>query len=62
MMRVNNIYRNVKLVVKGDGKVIKEIKRPHVAPGEMEIIRLSLNELSSQDYSEISVEIAKEGE
>lgn len=60
MMRVDNIYKNIKFIVRGNGQKIKEIKRPHVAPGEMETISITLNELTSRDYDEISVEIVKE--
>ncbi|SNR99798.1 Thioredoxin reductase [Anaerovirgula multivorans] len=59
MMRVDNIYRNVKLVVRGNGEVIKEIKRKHATPGEMETIKVTLKELSLGDYDEISVGIVK---
>lgn len=59
MMRVDNIYHNIKLVVKADGEVIKEIKRKHVAPGEMETIKMTLKELSLKDYDEVSVEVVK---
>jgi len=60
MMRVDNIYKNIKFIVKGNGQKIKEIKRAHVAPGEIETIKITLNELTYRDYNEISVEIVKE--
>lgn len=60
MMRVDNIYKNIKFMVKGNGQKIKEMKRAHVAPGEIETIKMTLNELTYRDYNEISVEIVKE--
>ncbi|MBP2026597.1 NADPH-dependent 2,4-dienoyl-CoA reductase/sulfur reductase-like enzyme [Acetoanaerobium pronyense] len=59
MMRTDNVYSNVKFVVKGDGKLIKEIKKAHVAPGEMETVNLKLEELSSGDFENISIEVVK---
>ncbi len=60
MMRVDNIYKDVKLVVKIGGEVIKEVKRSHVAPGEMESIKLSLDKVASCAAEEISIEVVKE--
>ncbi|ABW18684.1 NAD(P)/FAD-dependent oxidoreductase [Alkaliphilus oremlandii] len=59
MMRVDNIYKDVKLVVRNNTDVIKEIKRNHVAPGEMETIQLDLSQCNLNDCDEICVEIVK---
>lgn len=59
MMRTDNVYSDVKFVVKGDGKIIKELKKSHVAPGEMETVKLTLEELSSGNFENISIEVAK---
>lgn len=59
MMRTDNVYSDVKFVVKGDGKIIKELKKSHVAPGEMETVKLTLEELRSGDFENISIEVAK---
>ena len=40
-MRVRQIYKNKKLVVKSDDKVILEKKRLHMIPSEMENIKIS---------------------
>ncbi|EPZ58770.1 sarcosine oxidase alpha subunit domain protein [[Clostridium] sordellii ATCC 9714] len=40
-MRVRQIYKNKKLVVKSDYKVILEKKRLHMIPSEMENIKIS---------------------
>lgn len=39
-MRVNNIYKNKKIVVKEGDNIIASFKRTHLAPGEMEKILL----------------------
>lgn len=59
MMRVDNVYKNIKLVAKGNNKIVKEVKRLHVAPGEMETVKLTLQELSLENSHEISVEVVK---
>ena len=58
-MRVNKVYHNATLVVKADGVTIKEVKKRHLAPGEMENIVLEKSLLSNIVKS-ISVEIVKE--
>lgn len=40
-MRVDNVYKGVKLVLKGDGEVIYSKAKPVVRPGEMETVTLS---------------------
>ena len=62
MMRVDNIYKNVKLVVKSNEEVIKEVKRKHVAPGEMENINLDFSKINMGDSEEITIEIVREEE
>lgn len=61
MMRVDNIYKDVKLVVKSNGEVIKEVKRSHVVPGEMETMKLNFNKTSICSGREITIEVLKEG-
>ncbi|MTI71689.1 MAG: FAD-dependent oxidoreductase [Firmicutes bacterium] len=56
-MRVKDVYKNVKLVIKADGEVIKEFKRKHLAPGEMEIISLNSSLLEGKQVSNISVSV-----
>ncbi len=60
MMRVDNIYRDIKLVVRSNEEVIKEVKRSHVAPGEMETIKLDLNKFNLNTTDEIYIEVVKE--
>lgn len=60
-MRVDSIYHNTNIVVKADGKLIKKIKKMHLAPGEMETVTLPIYDLKEQQIREITVEIQKEG-
>ena len=40
--RVDNVYRNPKIVVESGGKTLCSKKRPVLAPGEMEKVTLNL--------------------
>lgn len=57
MLRVDNIYHNVKLVVRDGEKVIKAVKKLHLAPGEMESIVLAKSELERVSGKEISIQL-----
>jgi NADPH-dependent 2,4-dienoyl-CoA reductase/sulfur reductase-like enzyme len=61
LMRVDNVYKDTKMIVKVDGEVIKEIPKRHLAPGEMERIKINLKDLEGKNISELSVEVMKEG-
>ena len=54
-MRVRNEYKNVDLVVKGDGKEIRRLKKRHMAPAEMEKVILAKKML--MPYNEITIEV-----
>ena len=56
-MRVRSVYQNVKMVIKADGEVIKEVKKKHLAPGEMEIIKMDSKLLTDKQISELSVSV-----
>lgn len=53
LFRVRQTYKNAKINVLADGKCIKTVKRPHLAPGEMERIDLKLD----QPYGTLQVEV-----
>ena len=59
-MRVRDIYNNVKLVIKADDKVIKEVKKKHLAPGEMENIKIRKSDLESEVFENLTVEVKEE--
>lgn len=61
LMRVDDVYNNTKLIVKADEKVIKEIKKKHLAPGEMVKIQINIEDINRKDISVISVSVDKGG-
>jgi thioredoxin reductase len=54
-LRVQNEYKDVELIIKGDNKIIKANKKRHMAPAEMEKVVLYKKEL--QAYKEITIEV-----
>lgn len=61
LMRVSDIYKNSKLVVKNNkGQIIKEVKKPHLAPGEMENIIIKKSDIEGTNVSEIFVYVETE--
>lgn len=62
-MRVNQVFHKAKLVVTNQsGDVITEVKRNHMAPGEMESIKLPKTKLEGIDLEEIRVEVVCGGD
>lgn len=60
-MRVNDVYKDARVVIKTDNEVFKQIKRRHLAPGEMERVKINTESLKTNRINEISIEILKEG-
>ena len=60
-MRVRNIYKNMKLQIRDGNDVIFSIKKPHVAPGEMEKINVPCNILQNAKGKELTVELVGDG-
>lgn len=58
-MRVRDVYKNATVIVKLDGEKIKEIKRPHMTPSEMERVRLDPKLLSNHTAQVLTVEVCK---
>lgn len=44
-MRVNQIYEQSSLNIKVNGKLVKQFKRSHMAPGEMESVKISFKDI-----------------
>jgi len=57
-LRTTDVYHDAKIVVKLDGKEIKTFKRPHLAPAEMEHLKIN-KELIDIDYGQLSVEVVE---
>jgi pyruvate/2-oxoglutarate dehydrogenase complex dihydrolipoamide dehydrogenase (E3) component len=56
-MRVDNIYKDKKLVVKMDNHVLKTINKKRLTPGEMEHIQIDFKDIKKKDTSFITVEV-----
>jgi NADPH-dependent 2,4-dienoyl-CoA reductase/sulfur reductase-like enzyme len=56
-MRVDNIYKNKKLIVKMDNHVLKTINKKRLTPGEMEHIQIDFKDIKKKDTSFITVEV-----
>jgi len=59
-LRVDKEYKNVSIIVKSNNAVIKSIKKKHLAPAEMEKIKLSIEDFDLvKETISISVEVGK---
>ncbi len=58
--RVRQVYADAKIVVKDQDQVIAQFKREHMAPGEMETVKLPKVLMDRIQSNEITVEIVKE--
>lgn len=59
-MRVDNIYNNMRMIIKADGTEIRNMKKKHVAPGEMESVNIPIAQLPTEGIKEITVELVEE--
>jgi len=62
LMRVTDIYKNAKLVVKGNDIVLKEINKMQLTPGEMEEIVLDSKLLKENNIRELTVSVERQVE
>ncbi|QZY55022.1 NAD(P)/FAD-dependent oxidoreductase [Crassaminicella profunda] len=60
-MRVDNVYKDMNMIVKLDGKEIKRMKKKHLAPGEMESVKIKKEDLGFGEDAVITVQLEKEG-
>lgn len=58
--RVTDVHPAVKVVVKADGETILTRKRPRVAPGEMETVKLTAGIIAGHVRQTITVELEEE--
>ncbi|MDO4588958.1 MAG: FAD-dependent oxidoreductase [Fusobacterium sp.] len=56
-MRVNNIYKNVKLEIRDEEKVLMSLNKQHLAPGEMEKVMVPKKILDSMVGKSLTVEL-----
>ncbi|WP_432407219.1 NAD(P)/FAD-dependent oxidoreductase [Wukongibacter sp. M2B1] len=60
-MRVDDVYSEMNMVISIDGREIKRVKKRHLAPGEMEAVKIKKDDLMASEYSVITVSLEKEG-
>lgn len=60
LMRVTDIYKNAKLVVKGNDTVLKEINKIQLTPGEMEEVILDSNILKENNIEELTIYVERQ--
>ncbi len=60
LMRVTDIYKNAKLVVKGNDTVLKEINKIQLTPGEMEEVILDSNILKENNIEELTISVERQ--
>jgi NADPH-dependent 2,4-dienoyl-CoA reductase/sulfur reductase-like enzyme len=60
MFRVDNVYENVRVVIKNNDEKIKSIKKRHLAPAEMESIHLNSKELKRLQAGSLTVTLELE--
>lgn len=60
-MRVDDVYSEMNMVISIDGREIKRVKKRHLAPGEMEAVKIKRDDLMASEYSVITVSLEKEG-
>lgn len=60
-MRVDDVYSDMNMVISIDGREIKRMKKKHLAPGEMEAVKIKKDVLIASEYSVITVSLEKEG-
>lgn len=59
--RVDNIYRNAYITVYFDDKCVKKIKRPMLAPGEMEQVKLRKTEMEQcEGLQKVTIKVEQE--
>lgn len=59
-MRVNNVYKNMRLQVKAGDEILVNLKKNHLAPGEMEKVKVSKKILENVKGNEILVTLVPE--
>lgn len=59
-MRVRKVYKNAKLIIEADGVKLKEIKKAHMAPGEMETLKINIKDLEGKNFSTILIRVQEE--
>jgi len=56
-IRVKAVYKEIKLIIKGDGIKLKEICKKYLTPGEMEKVKINMELINNKKYKELTIEI-----
>ena len=59
-MRVRDVFKNSKLVVKAGGEILMSLKKSHLAPGEMEKVNIPAVMLEKVAGSDITISVENE--
>ncbi len=57
MFRANNVYENVRILIKNNGKQLKSLKKRCLVPAEMELIELREREIQMLQEGTVTVEL-----
>ena len=55
--RVANVYRNARIIVESDGKVLFSKKKPKLAPGEMEYVTIKAKDIGELEKKQLVVRL-----
>ena len=55
--RVADVYRNARILVESDGKVLYNKKKPKLAPGEMEYVVVKADDIHALQKKELVVRL-----
>ena len=56
-MRADGFYENVYIEAKDDDRVVKRVKKRHLAPGQMTVVKLNTDELSPGAFKYLTFEV-----
>ncbi len=55
--RVADVFRNAKIIVESDGKVLYSKKKPKLAPGEMEYVTIKASDIGALEKKQLTVRL-----
>ena len=55
--RVSDVFRNAKIIVESDGKVLYSKKKPKLAPGEMEYVMIKAEDIHALEKKQLTVRL-----
>ena len=52
-----DVFRNAKIIVESDGKVLYSKKKPKLAPGEMEYVTIKADDIHALEKKQLTVRL-----